>query len=103
MYAAWFLHTIWNVTSRYGTSLGRWATWTIGLCFVVFPLMAMFLKTIPGGRITDYLFASFLAFATVSVPGKLTSVGEIIFGAEIMIGYIFLAVLATLIFRKVGR
>jgi hypothetical protein len=51
------------------------------------------------------LYSSFLAFVTLTLPTSdtLSRSGMVILCIEAGTGYVFLAILATLILRKIGR
>lgn len=104
-YPAYLAYLVWNITSRYGTSTGRWLAWSVALCCGVFPALLRLSNALAGKRIWfDYWYASFLAFTTVSVVDSATSpLAKSLLSAEIMCGYVFIAILVTLIFRRMSH
>jgi phosphoglycolate phosphatase-like HAD superfamily hydrolase len=104
-YLSYLLYEIWGITSLYGTSLRRWAIWTLALSLLVFPFLLWSCRGLVGSHPGfEYLYIGFLGFTPSGPPEiDLSTTGKVIVSLEVTVGYVFTAVLATLLLRKVSR
>jgi hypothetical protein len=104
-FVPYMLYGVWRATSSYGTSLGRWGIWTIVLSFLFFPLLLWSAQGLIGHHSwLEYVYVGFLGFTPSGPPEvPLSAVGKVVVAFEVAVGYVFTAVLATLLLRKVSR
>jgi|SRR5581483_11118083 len=100
-FAGYLLYVIWDITSAFGTSLLRWTVWTTALVLLVFPSLLALTHALPQATPAEHLYWSLMAFTTTGLPNTITPIGKLVFCLEILTGYTFLAILATLLLKKV--
>jgi len=100
-----------EITSNYGTSMGRWlltslfVTFVFAFCFFVvdfFHKTMLMIDFNTGGTFFDYIYYSIITFTTLGY-GEIVPIvfsGKVLASTEVIVGYLMLGVLVNLLGRK---
>jgi len=112
-YKSWFAYFMFQITSLYGNSMGRWfftSIFTVGMFALVFFLIDEFtsiteriVNITTTGHIYDYFYYSIVTFTTLGYGDILpiTVLQKVFVSFEVVIGYFMLGMLMNLIGKKV--
>jgi hypothetical protein len=109
---SWVLYWLYEKTSMYGTSMGRWfftSVVTIILFAILFAVIDVFqddkiIDTFSAGHWFDYFYYSIVTFTTLGYGDILpiTMLQKIAVSIEVIVGYVMLGLFMTLLGKRVG-